>query len=81
MLFRSHELAAKRGEIIDIGDARRTFVLAAVTLKAKLLQIPGRVAPVLVGKSVSEIDVELRKEICAALREIETHKWNQEVKA
>ena len=57
------ELARERGEFAAITDFEKVITEMVVTTKARILAIPSRLAPLLVGEDRLEIESRLEKEL------------------
>lgn len=57
------ELARERGEFAAITDFEKVITQLVVTTKARILAIPSRLAPQLVGEDRLEIESRLEKEL------------------
>lgn len=61
------ELARLRGELIQVEDAGLYFEALALAFRQRVMAIPRRMAPTLVGKKAKEIEAKARKELGHAL--------------
>ena len=64
------ELAELKGEMHSYTDVESAWTEDVMNAKTRLLAIPTKLAPELVGKSVQEIQAALKKEIYEALYEL-----------
>lgn len=69
--LREHELARLRGETVLVSEVRPILREELGAVRARLLQIGGRVAPRLAeGMSLQEIEDEVNAEVAEALTEL-----------
>lgn len=71
--LREYELAQLRGELIRVSDVLPIVREELASVRARLLQIPGRVAPSIAGgMTLQEIEEAIDEEIRDALTELTT---------
>lgn len=69
--LRDIELAKQRGQIVSIADVEREMSDMALTVKARIMAVPPRVAPDLLGEtSRVMVQAKLEKALKEALREL-----------
>ena len=71
------ELAEQRGELHRASAVMRVWADNVINAKTRLLAIPTKIAPELVGKSIQEVQVALKKEIHEALLELSEYDERQ----
>ena len=70
-LIAEMERRKREGELIEASEVERSFTEAAARVKAKLLAVPGKVAPQLIGVAdIGEADAIIKAAIYEALKEL-----------
>ena len=64
------ELAEQRGEVHRAAAVMRVWADNVMNAKTRMLSIPTKIAPELVGKEIQEIQSKLKAEISEALKEL-----------
>lgn len=68
-----HEIEISKGEYISIGQARQDVAQMCARARSILLAIPDTLAPLVIGKSPTQAQQLIRKEIDHALAQIQTN--------
>jgi hypothetical protein len=69
------DLEAKKRVYIHADEVRRDVTSAVQACKTRLLAIPGKLAPVVIGQSAAEAERAIRAEVIEALKELSEGEW------
>jgi len=76
-----HQLDLLRGQVVDKGEVQRERLQRIMSVKAKLLSMPGKMANRLAGRTIRDIQVELEREVREILAEFARGEEEEEEEA